>query len=107
MPRLCRTIPYDSVRKYDEQGHPVDKTLLSTNEALDAAVKWVGRGYSEDPRTKGRFISKDGERVARMGDSDITGAHGGGPHMNFEKLAPNPAKPGRYMVTENRHVYIE
>ena len=41
-----------------------------------------------------------------MSDSDITGAHGGGPHMNFEELAPNPARPGCMMVTRHSHVYL-
>jgi hypothetical protein len=28
-----------------------------------------------------------------MGDSDILGAHGGGPNANFEEVIPNPARP--------------
>lgn len=55
----------------------------------------------------GRYVSADGTRAVRMGESDITGAHGGGPHMNFEELAPNPAKPGKMMVVQNSHVYLD
>jgi hypothetical protein len=51
-------------------------------------------------------VSSDGTRVVRMGDPDITGAHGTGPHMNFEALGPNPARPGRMMVINNSHVYL-
>ena len=41
-----------------------------------------------------------------MGVTDITGAHGGGPHMNFETLAPN-ARRGRNTVVENLHIYLD
>lgn len=43
-----------------------------------------------------------------MGESGITGhVHGSGPHANFERMAPNPGKPGKSMVVENRHIYLE
>ncbi|GAA5039890.1 RHS repeat-associated core domain-containing protein [Actinopolymorpha pittospori] len=101
------TCPWTSYRKFDGDGHPVDGTQLPTNEALDAAERWVGPDYSEPVAGSGRYVSQDGARVARMGDSDITGRHGGGPHMNFERLGPNPRKPGKSMVIENRHVYLQ
>uniref|UniRef100_A0AAU2VN96 HINT domain-containing protein n=1 Tax=Streptomyces sp. NBC_00008 TaxID=2903610 RepID=A0AAU2VN96_9ACTN len=99
--------PWTSYRKFDADGHPVDGTRVPTNEALDAAERWVGPGYSEPVKGSGRYVSKDGTRVARMGESDITGQHGGGPHMNFERMVPNPRKPGKSMVVENRHIYLE
>lgn len=99
--------PWTSYRKFDKDGHPVDGTRIPTDEALDAAQKWVGPGYSGPVQRSGRYVSKDGTRVARMGDSDITGQHGGGPHMNFERLAPNPKKPGKMVIVENRHIYLE
>lgn len=64
---------------------------LKTNDALDAAEDFLGKGYKD--AGNGRFISADGTKVVRMGDNDILGKHGGGPHMNFETMAPNPAKP--------------
>ena len=73
--------PHTSYKKFDDDGHPVDGTKLPANEALDAAAKWIGTGYREPVKGSGRFVSKDGERVARMGDSDSMGAHGGGPHI--------------------------
>ncbi|MER7951322.1 polymorphic toxin-type HINT domain-containing protein [Streptomyces sp. NPDC096079] len=99
--------PWTSVRQYDGDGHPVDGTRISTDDALGAAEKWLGPGYREPVPGSGRYVSRDGTRVARMGESDITGQHGGGPHMNFERLGPNPKKPGKPMVVENRHIYLE
>ncbi|MGW5098783.1 RHS repeat-associated core domain-containing protein [Streptomyces nodosus] len=99
--------PWTSVRKYDGDGNPVDRTRIPTDDALDSAEKWLGSGYKETVPGSGRYVSRDGTRVARMGETDITGQHGGGPHMNFERLAPNPKKPGKMMVVENRHIYLE
>ncbi|WP_331452547.1 RHS repeat domain-containing protein [Streptomyces sp. SS162] len=99
--------PWISVRKYDGDGHPVDRTRIPTNDALESAARWVGSGYREIIPGSGRYVSKDGTRVARMGEKDITGQHAGGPHMNFERLVPNPKKPGKMMIVENRHIYLE
>jgi hypothetical protein len=41
-----------------------------------------------------------------MGESDILGKHGGGPHVNFEYMEPNPFKPGKMNVVKNIHVYL-
>jgi len=79
---------------------------MSTNDALDVAERYLGEGYTEPVEGSGRYVSSDVTRVVRMDDSDITGAHGGGPHMNFEELAPNPARLGRMMVIANSHVYL-
>lgn len=78
---------------------------LKTNDALDAAEDFLGKGYKDTGN--GRFISADGTKVVRMGDNDILGKHGGGPHMNFETMAPNPAKPGKMQVIDNMHIYLE
>ncbi|WP_418958854.1 Hint domain-containing protein [Streptomyces tritici] len=99
--------PWKSENEYDADGHPVDGTRIPTDDALTAAEKWLGPGYTEPVPGSGRYVSADGTRVARMGESDITGQHGGGPHMNFERLAPNPRKPGKQMVVENRHIYLK
>ena len=42
-----------------------------------------------------------------MGDSDILGKHGGGPHMNFEVLQPSISKEGKMEIVENYHIFIE
>jgi hypothetical protein len=85
---------------------PTNGSRISVNDALDTAEQYLGEGYQESVPGSGRYVSSDGTRAVRMGESDITGAHGGGPHMNFEELAPNPMKPGKMMVVVNSHVYL-
>lgn len=48
---------------------------LKTNDALDAAEDFLGKGYKD--AGNGRFILADGTKVVRMGDNDILGKHGG------------------------------
>jgi hypothetical protein len=81
-----------------------DGDTLSVDEALTMSEKFLGDGYKD--MGGGRFVSADGSRQVRMGDSDILGQHGGGPHINFERLSPNPKKPGKMMVTGNKHIYL-
>jgi hypothetical protein len=56
-----------------------------------------------------QYVSSDNTRVFRMTDADILGRHGGGPHVNFEILAPNPnpLKLGKPTTIINRHVFIK
>ena len=82
----------------------VDGMSIAVADALDAAESFLGKGYTD--MGNGRFVSGDGLRQVRMGDSDILGKHGGGSHMNFETLAPNPKKPGKMEVVENKHIYL-
>ncbi|PUZ24224.1 RHS repeat-associated core domain-containing protein [Chitinophaga costaii] len=84
-----------------------DGMNVSPNKALELGEQFLGKGYKELVPNSGRFVSADGTRVVRMGVSDITGAHGGWPHMNFETLIPNPAKTGKMMVDKNIHVYLK
>jgi len=77
---------------------------LQVDDALDAAVDFLGKGYKE--AAKGRFVSSDGLRQVRMGTGDITGAHGKGPHMNFETKTPDPSRPGSY-THDNKHIYLD
>ena len=42
-----------------------------------------------------------------MGENDILGRHGGGPHVNFEFLEPNPSKPWKMKVTIGIHIFLE
>jgi hypothetical protein len=85
----------------------VDGMRLSTDDALQAAIDFLGEGYKD--LGNGRFISADGFRQVRMGDSDILGTHPGapGPHMNFETFAPDAKRPGRWKQTENLHILLE
>ena len=79
---------------------------MNATQLLEAAEKFLGGGYKELVKGSGRFVSEDGTKAVRMGESDILGAHGGGPHMNFETLIPNPAKNGKMIVDQNLHIYI-
>lgn len=83
----------------------VDGSKMNTTDILSTAVEFLGPGCTEPVKNSGRFVSKDGTRVFRMGENDILGKHGGGPHVNFETLAPNSAKPGKMMVVEDIHIY--
>jgi hypothetical protein len=83
----------------------VDGVTMSVGDALDTAIDFLGPKYVD--MGGGRFVSADGLRQVRMGDSDILGKHKGGPHMNFEELAPNPAKPGKMKVVKNYHIFIK
>jgi RHS repeat-associated protein len=86
-------------------GGLTDGMKMSTNDALDAAQEFLGEGYKD--LGNGRFVLADGRFQVRMGDSDILGWHGGGPHMNFERLEPNPARPGKMMIVDNMHIYLD
>ena len=83
----------------------VDGMKLPVNAALDAAIAHLGEGYKD--MGGGRYLSSDGLRQVRIGAGDIAGSHGGGPHINLEWLAPNPDKPGKNMIIQNFHVYLE
>ena len=83
-----------------------DGMKCSTNKALDLGEQFLGKGYKEIISGSGRYVSSDGKRIFRMGNSDILGKHGGGPHVNFEYLIPNPNKSGKMMVEKNMHVYL-
>ncbi len=83
-----------------------DGMKVSSSRALELGEQFLGKGYKELVPGSGRYVSADGTRVFRMGVSDITGAHGGGLHVNFETLIPNPAKAGKMMVDQNFHIYI-
>ncbi|WP_235533127.1 polymorphic toxin-type HINT domain-containing protein [Paenibacillus sp. Leaf72] len=83
----------------------IDGMKMKTNDVLSAAEEFLEKGYKD--LGNGRLMSEDGIRVVRMGDTDILGKHGGGPHMNFETLALNPSKPRKMMVVQNLHIYLE
>ncbi len=78
---------------------------METNVALDEASEFLGQGYKD--MGGGRFVSADGTRQVRLGDSDILGKHAGGPHINFETLKPNLEKPGKMEIETSIHIFIE
>ncbi len=85
----------------------VNGKSMKVNDILDVASDFLGEGYTEPSKGSGRFVSQDGTRVFRMGENDILGRHAGGPHVNFEILAPNPDKPGKMKVILDIHIYLE
>ncbi len=79
-------IPY--IGDFGKAGRLGTKTLQLTSRArtaekgLELAEKFLKPGYTEI--APGVFRSSDQLRQFRMTTSDITGAHGPGPHFNFE-----------------------
>ena len=83
----------------------MDGATKSVDETLDLAIGFLGEGYVD--MGNGRFLSNDGLRQVRMADVDILGLHGGGPHINFDLLGPNPAKPGSMtQIFPSIHIYL-
>ncbi len=85
-----------------------DGQQLPTDQALKLAIDYLGPGYREVGRGTGRYVSADGLRQVRIGEGDITGAHGGGPHLNLEKYTLDPRRPGRLTIRkpDNKHIYL-
>lgn len=82
----------------------VDGQAMTTSEALDLALSYLGPGYKD--MGNGRYVSADGLRQFRMGINDIEGHHWGAPHVNFEVYIENPRKPGRLTIDENRVKHV-
>ena len=66
---------------------PKNGTKVNSSVALDMADDFLGAGYTEV--SPSRFVSADGFRQVRMANADILGLHGGGPHINFDRLYPS------------------
>lgn len=87
-----------TVKNLDGAEAPVD-------DVLDLATNFLGKDYID--KGNGRFLSADGLRQVRMNDRDILGLHGGGPHINFDILGPNPAKPNFFtQIFPSIHIYL-
>ncbi len=100
---LSRNIAKEGFTLFEELGIK-DGMKASSSEILDYGEQFLGKGYREV--SPGRYLSADGKRAVRIGDSDILGYHSGAPHANFETLVPNPQKPGKYKVELNYHIFI-
>ncbi|MCL2578165.1 MAG: PKD domain-containing protein [Defluviitaleaceae bacterium] len=86
-------------------GTLADGTRMTTNQALDAASDFLGRGYREI--APGVFRSSDGLRQVRMTNADVLGRHAGAPHMNFE-IGTTVNRNGRLVFerSENMHIFF-
>lgn len=101
-----------TAKKYGEMSKKLLENLgivngmkLSSNEILDLAEKYLGKGYSEPIKGSGRYVSRDGSRIFRMGENDILGKHSRAPHVNFEVFGLN--KANKLDIIDNKHVYIK
>jgi hypothetical protein len=75
---------------------------LTSDEALSAGLKWLGKGYRELGKPgSGVFRSADGLRQFKMTPSDLLGTHWQGPHVSFEALDSSG------VVTENLHILLK
>ena len=85
---------------------PQNGKKMKSSDALELADDFLGPDYTE--QSPGRYVSSDGLRQVRMTNSDLSPVnnHAGGPHLNFETLAPNLFKPGKYYITGNSHIFI-
>jgi hypothetical protein len=88
----CLRVHRDWIKRPSGQSRP-SPIQLTTTLQLPAILR------------VGRYVSADGTRQVRMGTTDITGAHGKGPHMNFEELQLN-ARTGKMNPVDNRHIYL-
>ncbi|MEV4847949.1 polymorphic toxin-type HINT domain-containing protein [Micromonospora matsumotoense] len=81
-----------------------DGAHMSTDDALDTAIEFVGPGYKD--MGGGRFLSRDGLRQVRMTDADLAHPRQN-PHMNFETYG-NPSGPGVRSggPVSNIHIYL-
>lgn len=79
---------------------PKNSVAMKTDDALSSAEDYLGTGYHEVGRNSGRFISEDGMRQVRLGISDITGAHAGGPHINMDWIGPGKYKTFHIFLLE-------
>lgn len=78
--------------------------MLPVSELLEIASEYLGKeGYKD--LGNGRFLSESGHQV-RMSADDLLGTHGGGPHINFDLLGPNPKEPGTLTQILSIHIYF-
>ena len=96
-----RKKPTIKTKKYTLQ----DEQTLDENEALDAAIDFLGEGYED--MGNGRFKSVDSLRQIRMGNKDLLGEHADGPHINFEEYTPSTLRIGKYDRINNLHIYLK
>lgn len=85
-------------------GNLTSQFTLTSNEALETGIKWVGEGYQEIGNTgRGVFRSSDSLRQFRMDDGSLAGAHSPGvPHVHLETYSSSKGS-----FEANNHVRIK
>ncbi|MCR5793044.1 MAG: hypothetical protein K6G65_07730 [Lachnospiraceae bacterium] len=67
---LCASLKLEGAA-VDVSSKLIDGTTMKTNDVLDLAAEFLGKGYTEPVAGSGRFVSADGMRVFRMGKMQI------------------------------------
>ena len=85
------------------KGNLLSKFTLTSDEALEAGIKWVGPGYREIGKPgSGVFRSKDGLRQFRIDKNSLQGRHSPhDPHVHFETY-----EAGAREFAANNHVLL-
>ena len=82
-------------------GSIISQYPITPDEALDAAQKFLGEGYTEKGVNRGVFRSADGLRQFRMDPDSLAGGHWPDiPHVHFEIFE----HPGDKKASVNNHV---
>uniref|UniRef100_A0AAU2V406 DUF6531 domain-containing protein n=1 Tax=Streptomyces sp. NBC_00003 TaxID=2903608 RepID=A0AAU2V406_9ACTN len=83
------------------EGSIVSQHPMTPDEALDAAQRFLGEGYTEKGMNRGVFRSADGLRQFRMDPDSMAGGHWPDiPHVHFEIFE----HPGDKKASVNNHV---
>ncbi|HGO8334789.1 TPA: polymorphic toxin MafB class 1 [Neisseria meningitidis] len=87
-----------------QRGNITSKHTLSSDEALDAGIKYLGSEYKEIGKSgSGVYRNKAGTRQFRIDNNSLEGNHAPNvPHIHLERIDPNKKKP-----LTNNHIPIK
>lgn len=87
-----------------QRGNITSKHTLSSDEALDAGIKYLGSEYKEIGKSgSGVYRNKAGTRQFRIDNNSLEGNHApNAPHVHLERIDPNKKKP-----LTNNHIPIK
>lgn len=87
-----------------QRGNITSKHTLSSDEALDAGIKYLGSEYKEIGKSgSGVYRNKAGTRQFRIDNNSLEGNHAPNvPHVHLERIDPNKKKP-----LTNNHIPIK
>ncbi len=86
------------------KGNITSRHTLSSDEALDAGIKFLGSDYREIGKPgSGVYRNAEGTRQFRIDNNSLEGNHSPNvPHVHLEKINPSKNKP-----TTNNHIPIK
>lgn len=87
-----------------QKGNITSRYTLSSDEALEAGMKYLGSEYREIGKSgSGVYRNKEGTRQFRMDNNSLEGNHSPNvPHVHLERISPNKKRP----ITNN-HIPIK